>query len=208
MKIICSDCRKILNIPNERLQAFKTDIAIPCPTCNGKIEISLDKIRGASSDASENQSMEHDTTSADKLKKKILQEVNNLPPMPKVAEKARKILSDPESSFNDLASVVEADQAIATKVLRFANSPLYATLGGVSSVQQASVVLGTKTLMEILNMACAAGILSGKLKGYDLDAGDLWQHSLAVASGSRFIAKKRCPELSEAAFSARRTGSN
>ena len=39
MKIICSDCRKILNIPNERLQAFKTDIAIPCPTCNGKIEI-------------------------------------------------------------------------------------------------------------------------------------------------------------------------
>lgn len=217
MKVTCSGCRKILNIPDKRLQAYKTDIAIPCPACNGKIKISLVKMREASTPnntaslylntANRKKSTEHlssvqDTSNADQLKKKILQKVKDLPPMPRVAEKARKILSDPESNFNDLARVVEADQAIAAKVLKFANSAHYSTIGGVSSIQQASVVLGTKTLMEILNLACAAGILSGKLKGYDLAAGDLWKHSLAVASGSRIIAKKRRPELSEDAFSA------
>jgi len=101
-----------------------------------------------------------------------------------------------------LAKVIETDQAIATKVLRMANSAYYGSVGGVSSVQQASVVLGTKTLMELLNLACTSGPLSKILEGYDLDSGDLWKHSLAVAAGSRIIAKNRKPDLVEDAFSA------
>ena len=77
--------------------------------------------------------------------------------MPQVAQKARKVVSDPGSSFTDLAKVIETDQAIATKVLKMANSAYYGAVGDVSSVQQASVVLGTKTLMELLNIACASG---------------------------------------------------
>jgi len=101
-----------------------------------------------------------------------------------------------------LAKVIETDQAIATKVLRIANSPYYGSVGGVSSVQQASVVLGTKTLMELLSLACASGPLAETLKGYELKSGDLWMHSLAVAAGSRMIAKEKKAELTEDAFSA------
>ena len=217
MKITCPDCRIILNIPDNRLEAYRTDITIPCPTCNGKIEIRLVKTREASInkhttsfspgnakgiESTECVSLAQTKLNTEELKNKILQKVENLPPMPRVADKARKIILDPDSSFNDLAKVVEADQAIAARVLKFANSSYYASLGGVSSLHQASVVLGTKTLMEILNLACASGILSGKLKGYDLATGDLWNHSLSVASGSRIIANKKRPELSGDAFSA------
>jgi len=136
------------------------------------------------------------------LKKRILRTVEDLPPMPQVAQKVRQVISDPDLSFNDLAKVIETDQAIAAKVLKIANSAYYGSVGNVSSVKQASVVLGTKTLIELLNLACASGPLSKTLKGYDLAAKDLWKHSLAVAAGSRIIAKKKRAELTEDAFSA------
>jgi HD-like signal output (HDOD) protein len=44
--------------------------------------------------------------------------------------------------------------------------------------------------------------MSKTLKGYGLEAGELWHHSLAVAFGARFIANKKSPELSDDAFAA------
>lgn len=122
--------------------------------------------------------------------------------MPEVAQKARMILSNPHSSFSDLANVIESDQGIVTRVLKMANSPFYGLSGNVSSIQRASMVLGSKTLMELLNMACSSEIMSGKLQGYDIEAGDLWKHGLAVAGASRAIARRIRPELEQDAFSA------
>jgi HD-like signal output (HDOD) protein len=119
-----------------------------------------------------------------------------------VAQKAREIIAKPSSSFSDLAKVIETDQAIVTRILKIANSPYYGLSGKVSSVQHASVVLGVKTLMEILNLACSSEILGKTLTGYDLDAGELWAHSLAVAAGSQIIARKVNPSLQQDAFSA------
>ncbi len=202
MEITCSGCNKKLNIPDERLRAFKNNITIPCPSCKEKIEIDI-QLQGESQPATPmSDSSLPEQQRGDELKKKILETVEDLPPMPQVAQKARQVISNPDASFQDLARVIETDQAIATKVLRMANSPYYGSVGGVSSVQQASVILGTKTLMELLNLACASSSLSNTLAGYDLDAGDLWKHSLAVATGSRVIAKKRKEDLAEDAFSA------
>ena len=69
-------------------------------------------------------------------------------------------------------------------------------------MKHAASVLGVKTLMELLNLACASGLLGSNLDGYDLDSWDLWRHSLAVAEGARLVAKKCDPGLVEEAFSA------
>ena len=122
--------------------------------------------------------------------------------MPQVAQKAREVVSDPDSDFKDLAKVIETAPAIASKLLKIANSAYYGLVGTVASVQQASVLLGVKTLQELLTITCAAGLLSGELEGYDLEAGEMWKHSLAVAAASRIIALKDHPALADEAFSA------
>jgi HD-like signal output (HDOD) protein len=136
------------------------------------------------------------------LKKRIFKTLKDLPPMPEVAQKARKILSNPGSSFSALARVIESDQGIVTRVLRIANSPYYGLSGNVSSIQRAAMILGAKTLMELLGMACSSEIMSGTLDGYDLAAGDLWKHSLAVAGASKMIARRVQPDLEQDAYSA------
>ncbi|MDY6837655.1 MAG: HDOD domain-containing protein [Thermodesulfobacteriota bacterium] len=126
--------------------------------------------------------------------------MNDLPPMSQAMHKARTVLADPNSSFKDLAIVFVTDQAIAARVLKLANSAYYGLSNQVSSIQHAAVVLGYRTLGELVTLASASELMGKGLKGYRMDADELWRHSLAVAFGSKFIAGKKNPALADDAF--------
>jgi hypothetical protein len=51
----------------------------------------------------------------------------------------------PDSNMKGLVKVIEVEQSISARVLRLANSTYYGLSGKVSSIQQASVLLGYKT---------------------------------------------------------------
>lgn len=136
------------------------------------------------------------------LKDKILKKIDELPPLPQVVIRIHDLIEDPESEAKDIARVIETDQAIAAKVLRIANSAYYGMRGKISSVQHASVVLGFKTLGEIVTISGAQGSLGRKLPGYGYDTGDLWEHSLAVAFGAKIIAGMKNKALVNEAYTA------
>ncbi|MCP4746942.1 MAG: HDOD domain-containing protein [Desulfobacteraceae bacterium] len=210
MLVLCDNCEKSYNLPDNRLPQGKV-VSFPCPSCKEKI--SLDLRTGTKKE--ENTHDQHilpnetaavedskeDLENKDNLKKRILKRVEDLPPMPKVLIKAREIMADPNSSFKEISQVIEKDQAIAASILKVANSAYYGLSGMVSSIHQATVVLGYKTLEQVITMVTSSSLLGKKLKGYGLNAGALWQHSLAVAMGSRFLAQKRAPILENDAFS-------
>ena len=196
MQIVCSHCHKTYSIPDERFERYKKDLSLPCPNCKKSIEIKFD------SKAPGNGGTQDEQVTGQALKDQIFKTLQDLPPMPQVAQKARELMKDPDSSISQLAQIIETDQGIVTRVLKIANSSYYGMSGRVSSVKHASVILGTQTLMELLNLACSSSILGQNLNGYDLEPGDLWRHSLAVAAGSQIIARKKRPELEQNAFSA------
>jgi HD-like signal output (HDOD) protein len=111
-------------------------------------------------------------------------------------------MADTSSTFKELGEVIETDQAIAGRVLKLANSAYYGLRGMVSSIHQASVVLGFEALGELITAVGVAGLIDNILEGYGLESGSLWQHSLAVAFGSRIIARKKIPKIENSAFSA------
>lgn len=204
MRAECTHCHKVYHIPDERLPLGKK-VKFPCPSCKEVVELDLranqaDHVTSPPSGSSKDSGK--DPTIGAALKRKILRTVGDLPPMPQAVSKARKILANPTSSFKDLAIVLVTDQAIATRILKMANSAYYGLSSKVSSIQQASVVLGYKTLAELVTMASTSKLMSRTLKGYGLEAGELWHHSLAVAFGARFIANKKSPAVSDDAFAA------
>lgn len=205
MHIICSNCDKSYNLPDNRLPTGKV-ITFACPACKAKIELDL---RTPPEDASASEKLVYKPLSeetdsvltVDEIKKKIIKRIDDLPPMPKVLFKAREVLSDMNSSFKDISTIIETDQAIAAKVLKVANSAYYGLSGMVSSIHQASVVLGYQTLEQVITMVSTSSLLGKQLRGYQLSAGVLWRHSLAVGLASKLIAKKRAPSLESDAFS-------
>ncbi len=213
-KVECPNCYQVYDVPDKRIPIGK-EIAFPCPACKGTIKLDL-RSKSAQNDTppSHREQEQQQKTSApsipsvkkqpnsEALKKRILGTVRDLPPMPQTVHKARDIMSSPTSSFKDLAKILETDPAIATKVLRMANSSYYGLGGKVSSIQHASVVLGHNTIGDLMTMAGTSTLLGNTLKGYRLDAGDLWRHSMGVAFGSRIIANKKNPALANDAFAA------
>lgn len=214
MRITCRQCHKSYELPDSVIKRRGVRAVIPCPACKNGIEVFFPeetptpRRSGQVARQQEARNVEPtprvpETTPAPiSLKSQVLASVKDLPPMPQVAYKAREILADDDSSFSDLARVIEADQAIAARVLKIANSPYYGSGGKITSLQQGAVFLGMKTLEELLTLACASSVLSSDLDGYGLEAGALWQHSLAAAACARGIAKRVDPKLKNDAFSA------
>lgn len=198
MRVECVKCGKVFNIPDERLPIGEK-IAFPCPVCKGIIDLDLTS-NSTQPGKDVPKTIQDDRPTGEALKKKILRRVQDLPPMPQTVLKAREIMADKNSDFKELADLFETDQSIATKILKLANSPYYGLGGKVSSIQHASVVLGHKTLAELITMGGTSALLGNKLEGYGLDSGDLWKHSLSVAFGSKIIANKIEPSLSNDAF--------
>jgi predicted Zn finger-like uncharacterized protein len=213
MKIECPDCRKAYKIPDEKLP-FGKKFSVTCSTCKNKIVIDLrsevkpnkadlpskpkKKAQAASSvpDASLGKKQPSGIT----LKYGILRTMDDLPAMPHVVQKAQEIMSRPDSNVKELARIIEIEQAIATRVLKMANSAYYGLSGKVSSVHHASVLLGFKALGELVSVAGISNLMSKDLRGYGLDSGDLWRHSIAVAFGSRIIANRKDIEFGNQAF--------
>lgn len=207
MKFECPNCNKSYNVPDEKLPR-KKKIIFPCPSCKGQIELNLDP--GGAAPA-QNESQAAETTVAEKpplagnngdFRKKVLRKLRDLPPMPQIVFKARQIIGDPDSEMSELADLLESDQAIATKVLKLANSAYYGLSGKVSSIRHASSLLGYKALGQLISMVGGAAVLGKTLEGYDLDSAGTWRHSLLAASASRILANRKTPDLEGDAFSA------
>ncbi len=201
VKLECPECHKVYQIPEERLPRDR-EIAFPCPVCKAIIKLDRKSGPSAQSQAAGELAAAGEALKGEQLKARILKRVTDLPPMPQTVFKAREILRDPHSSSQELARILQTDQGIATRILKMANSAYYGMMGKVASLQHASVLLGYKTLAEIVSLAGASTVLGKVLEGYRLPAGDLWKHSLAVAFGSRIIAAKKNPDLANDAFAA------
>ena len=216
MKVECGNCDKSFELPDDRLPSGKK-VSFPCPVCKSKITLDLridpEPLEEPSSPpppAEDDESKVVYTPIAEKdskelegsdLRRKILNSIKDLPPMPKIIYKARAVMANPRSGFKEVAEVIETDQAIAAKVLQVANSAYYGLSGMVSSIHQATVVLGHQTLEQLITMVSATSLLGSHLRGYRMGSGALWQHSLAVALCSRLIARDRAPSLENDAFS-------
>ena len=213
MKIECPDCRKAYKIPDEKIP-FGKKFAVSCLACKKRIVIDLrseakpnkppqppkpeKKVQAA--EPAPEPSFGKKQPSGIKLKYGILRTLDDLPAMPHVVQKAQGIMARPDSNIKELARVIELEQAIATRVLKLANSAYYGLSGKVSSVQHASVLLGYKALGDLISVAGISNLMSKDLKGYQLDSGDLWRHSIAVAFGSRIIANRKDTEFGNVAF--------
>ncbi len=212
MKVNCPECQKVFEIPREHLKKYDKQIAFPCPACQkGRIKIELDSVSGqpSSGPALKLKKKKSPVTpsissqqpiSGMALKRMILQRLEDLPPMPQIVLRAREIMADQTAGISDLVNLLQNDQSIVTKVLRLSNSAYYGSSGKISTVQHAAVLLGQKTLSEVITMAGVSDLMGKELPGYGMDAGDLWRHSLAVGFGAQYLADRLKPQLSNEAF--------
>ncbi len=101
-----------------------------------------------------------------------------LPPFPAIALKALNLMSGTDSCLIDLCNLIRSDPGFSVAVLRIANSPLVAFSKNVTSVLQASMLLGFQRLRSVV---IAFGLKSYVREAFTPLMQSCWRHSVACA---------------------------
>ncbi len=120
----------------------------------------------------------------------ILARVGRLPPMPDTVIKLLGVLNDPDSTVEQIVEVIRYDQAVTAEVLRLCNSAYVALPRTVHSLGEAMHYLGTTRVLGLVMTLHNGALLSRAQRGYGLEAGDLWRHSVAVALAASSFAQR------------------
>ncbi len=110
----------------------------------------------------------------------------SLPSPPGVATQIIELANNPDSTMASLADIISLDPALTAKIMRIANSPLYARRRQSNNLRQALVLLGLNATITLALSFCLAGSLrQGRAKGLDLDY--FWRRSVLAAIGARSL---------------------
>lgn len=117
---------------------------------------------------------------------KYFQNVSALPTMPEVATRLLRTFDDENTSLHTMAALIGKDATLAAKVLRLANSARYRPANDVSTLSDASTVLGMHTLRDLAMSACLSGAFP-QVQG--LDRMRFWRHSMTTAAYAKLLGR-------------------
>ena len=110
----------------------------------------------------------------------------NFPSPPGVATHIIELAQDPDIEMGKVATALSMDSALSTKILRIANSPLYAQRRKSENLRQALVVLGLNaTLTLALSFSLVKSLRGGKSNG--LSYGLYWRRALLAAVDHAYV---------------------
>ena len=124
-----------------------------------------------------------------------------LPSLPSVAAELLSGDAIEELDVAPLARRIAADQVLAARALRVANSPFYGMPGMVGSIQEAIVVLGFRAVRSLVISAAAVQALASLKPGRNFSPRTFWRHSVGTAVAARHLAMLS-GRNAEAAFTA------
>lgn len=91
------------------------------------------------------------------------------------------MLQDTDADYDEVIAIVGRDPVLTAKVLRQCNSARYGLARRVASLKQAVGHLGFVEIHRIVMRLGFGPAIGAELPGYDMAAGELWQHSRAAA---------------------------
>jgi putative nucleotidyltransferase with HDIG domain len=127
-------------------------------------------------------------------------EIKDIPIMPQVATKILQLKEENlEISFKELENIILIDPALTSKILKVANSALYARQREIINLQQAIALLGFKMIKSLVLLVCASniygtsgvktGAFSKQVRSKSTRVG-MWRHLVLTAFLSKHLAQK------------------
>ncbi len=134
---------------------------------------------------------------ADKILEDILSGGNELGALPQVVMRVIDLTADPKATAADLDRVIGMDQALAARLLALANSSYYGLPCRISSLREAVVFLGFKTVRNMAMTITTFNLFLGRSDTESLARRAVWRHSVDTAQCAKAITGLLPPPLQE-----------
>ncbi len=107
-----------------------------------------------------------------------LAKTDQLAPAPRTLARVLHLLNDADSGLHIIAELINFDSALATDVLRCANSAFYSRGARVAAIDEALHVIGFHETIRIVSLVAVRQVTHRDLGSYGISADDFWAESL------------------------------
>ncbi len=108
---------------------------------------------------------------------------------PTIYAQLTTLVQDEKASALDLSAVINADPALATRLLKVVNSPYYGFPSQVRTINRAVTIIGTSELIQLVLATSIINSFEG-IPNDLIDMDNFWQHSVACALAASIIARE------------------
>jgi len=119
---------------------------------------------------------------------RAIDRLGRLPVLSATVRRVRALADSDESGVGDMVAALEADQGLATDLLRYANSAANARPLRARSIRAAVTLVGRKAIAQLALEAATFGFFERAPGNGGRSVGQLHLHAAAVAAGSHAMA--------------------
>lgn len=114
----------------------------------------------------------------------------NLPVFPGIAFELQQLLADDNTSVDQVSKVISKDQALATEVLRLANSALFSGPNKTRTVRDAIMRLGLNHVFNLVICTSQKNLYYSSNASLNNYLQVSWKHALCTAIGSKYLVEE------------------
>lgn len=119
--------------------------------------------------------------------------------LPDAVFRIKQLIDDDAATMQDIAEVVNFDPALATQVLKIANSALYKFPSKIDTISKAIQVIGTNSIYDLV-VAYGVAKAFGETRKDVIDVERFWEQSVCCALLAKYFADKLASAESERLF--------
>ena len=135
-----------------------------------------------------------------KIADQLVENIDDLPTIPKVATQVLQLLDQPNVQIEAVADLMLSDQVMTARVMKMLNSPVYRPSHEITSLKRALVYLGLRHIREVALTTSFISAFEADSGAFDVNS--FWEHSFGVGMVSKTIAVKvGYPDLEKAYIS-------
>lgn len=126
-------------------------------------------------------------------------DIDHLVSLPSIGVRVNEIINDPTSTADDIGKLISQDPALATRVLRIANSPAYGLSKQITTIARAVSIIGTQLIRDLVLAASTIRAFKD-IPNELVSLENFWDHSLYCGIAARLLAEQRGMKHAETEF--------
>ncbi len=122
--------------------------------------------------------------------KDIVEQIDQLEPVPPIAAQILALTEDPDSSLKEISDLIRNDMALTANLLKICNSAFFSLPRQVESVRDAIALLGLDQIVELVLFNGLSASFRKEMVGYGLGERELWRHAVTSAHVAGMLAER------------------
>ncbi len=131
----------------------------------------------------------------------LVAELRAIPPVARVLARLQHLLTDPNSSLEDVAQLIRLDAALMTRIIQISNSVWFRRGLPSKTIMEAVERVGFREVYRMVGVVAASSLVAQPLAAYRRSAMDVWRESVACAFAAEMLADRLGEDMSAAYMS-------